>query len=115
FIQTDANLHVYVIHGFALLTDDAVYVPAGAWISPGQPAAPFEPDQWAALPLHLLPVSVRLPEAITVEDIDRLENEYTATRDAVSATPAPLPTTDPMLCQREIRRDTSLYAGPGAF
>lgn len=104
---------VYALQGYAIL--DELFVPAGAWALPGQGAEPFDPAELIALPLHLLPVSVRLPAAITEGDIARLESEYRAAQAAEAATPAPPPTADPTICRRTTRRAATLYAGPGDF
>jgi hypothetical protein len=114
FVSGETALEVYVLQGFALAGDAERYTPAGAWTAPGLPAAPFDPAALAALPLHLLPVSVRLPAPITDADIVRMTADYEASQ-VVAETPAPLPTADPLICRRETRRATTLFAGPGRF
>ena len=66
--------------------------------------------------LHLLPVSLRLPEAITEDDILRSGGGSIGKRwHRPPPRPAPQPTVDPNICRRETRRTTTLYAGPGDF
>jgi hypothetical protein len=113
FITGPDSLAYYILQGHALI--GSTFVPAGAWVTPGGEAAVFDSSAFAALPLHLLPVGVRLPAAITADDIVRLEAEYQAALAQAAATPAPQPTVDPTICRRETRRTTTLYAGPGDF
>ena len=115
FVSGQSALEVVVLQGFALVGEESEYVPAGASITVGNPVTPFDSSTLAALPLHLLPVSVRLPEPISDADIVRLAEAYEVAQVAAAATPLPLPTVDPMLCRRVTRRETTLYAGPGDF
>jgi hypothetical protein len=77
------------------------------------PAAPYAMDDVNALPVNNLPNRVKIAEALTSEEIATILAEREAAANAVilvEATPDPDST-----CQRMVRRDTTLWAGPGEY
>lgn len=115
FITDENGLSLVMVTGFALLGEDQIYLPAGALGSVGQALTPYVPADYAALPLGNLPVSVRLPESITADEIAQRTADYAASQALSLATPVPPATPNPNTCLRTSRSDTSLYAGPGRF
>jgi hypothetical protein len=81
---------VYGYDGYALVDGGfgERFIPAGA-VDLGNAIIPFSASLMASLPLQLLPVPVRLSDAITEADIARLTAEYEAAQAAAQATPTP--------------------------
>lgn len=115
--NADSGPSVYALAGYAIIYSDAgdlTFVPAGG-VHSAASVVPLEPASVALLPVQLLPVSIRLPAAITEADIARLTEAHLNTLAAAQATPTPQPTADPTICRRVTRGTTTLYAGPGEF
>jgi hypothetical protein len=75
------------------------------------PAEPYMMDDFRALPVNNLPNRLTVAEALTSEQIAAIMAEREAIAMAVVQEPPPI---DPG-CQRIVRRDTTLWAGPGEF
>ncbi|MCA9908797.1 MAG: hypothetical protein KC519_09130, partial [Anaerolineae bacterium] len=108
---------VHVLAGYTVIYTEAfdlIFVPAGG-VNRAASVVPFDTASVALLPVQLLPVSIRLPAAITEADIAHLTEAYLTTLATAQATPTPQPTADPTICRRVTRGTTTLYAGPGDF
>ena len=117
FVQTvptpnvETNSRVWALDGEALLGD--VFLPAGTryYLIGLNLVEPYERAEIAALPINNLPVRFAIPEALTTEAYEAALAVYQAR----SVTPTP-PPPDPTLlaaCQRTIRINADLRAGPG--
>jgi hypothetical protein len=75
------------------------------------PAEPYTMDTLRALPVNNLPNRFHIAEALTTEEIATIMAEREAIAMAVVEAPPPVDNR----CQRIVRRDTTLWAGPGEF
>jgi hypothetical protein len=119
FVQFVPNLWINVLDGYAEISQDATrwYVPAGARLfqeNVDNPVLlqPLDPLDLVGLPVNLLPQRIRIAAPLGQSEIDSRNASYYV------PTPTPEPTLSPEelgLCQRRLRQDDSLRAGPGSF
>jgi hypothetical protein len=116
FIRATGGLMIDALAGQAVVGETAI--PAGAQgVVEGLAVtvAGYDPAGLASLPLTNLPTFVRPAAPLTAPQIATIQADYTAALAAQAApTPAPAPVVD-NACRRFLRRDASLYAGPGDF
>lgn len=119
FFQYVPNNQIHILDGYAEISDPTTrwYVPAGArlFIENYETAGvlqPLDPLNLVGLPINLLPQRIRIAAPLPQSEIDSRNASYYV------PTPTPAPTLSPEelgLCQRRLRQDDSLRAGPGSF
>jgi hypothetical protein len=112
FLRAEDILQLDVLEGYVEYED--TLIPAGARFESGE-AVPGTLDSLAGLPLNNLPRRVRMPQTLTLAEI---EEQVAALRTGQS--PEPVATTEVVIddssrCGRETRRKVTLWAGPGDF
>jgi hypothetical protein len=120
-LQAGSALTINVLNGEATIA--GLYVPAGAGakipldeqgMAHGAPSAPEPYDLPAlqALPINNLPYRTEIAPPLTADEIVQKTAEHEAV--SVEATTEPVAAVD-TTCKRLVRRDTTLWAGPGLF
>ncbi|MBL8160872.1 MAG: hypothetical protein JNJ61_02730 [Anaerolineae bacterium] len=113
FITAESGqLTIYALDGGALL--DGVYIPAGS-VAVNGVVTGYPANLLPGLPLANLPTFIRVAAPLTDAQIAEAQAAYAA---ALAAQVAPVAEVTPVVdttCRRFVRRDVSLYAGPGSF
>ncbi|MCB9450241.1 MAG: hypothetical protein H6672_02310 [Anaerolineaceae bacterium] len=112
----DAALSIAVLSGRAVV--NAVFIPAGAQGTASGEAVTvvgYAADFLPGLPLANLPVFIRAAAPLDNDAIARAQADYAAELAAEAVQPQPTVEVVDTTCRRFVRRDVSLYAGPGSF
>jgi hypothetical protein len=108
----DARLTIYALDGGALL--DGTYIPAGAVADDGTVTG-YPANLLPGLPLANLPTFIRVAAPLTEIQISEAQAAYAAAQAAQAEPVAEVTPAVDTTCRRFVRRDVSLYAGPGSF
>ncbi len=112
----DSALTIYALVGQAVVNE--VFIPAGAQGVVSGDSVTVEgnpPDFLPGLPLANLPAFIRVAAPLTEEAITRAQADYAAALAAQAVQHQPTVEAVDTSCRRIVRRDVSLYAGPGSF
>jgi hypothetical protein len=116
FVQAADTLTLYVLDGTALAGE--TFVPAGTLATihaDGVAVSGYAAGLYPGLPLTSLPAFVQIAAPLTDAEIASRTEAYNAAQAAIISTPEPVAQTVDTTCRRFVRRDTSMYAGPGDF
>lgn len=116
FIQANLALTVFVLSGQAVIRETFVSAGAVAHVNDDDiNVTGYDLERLAGLPLTALPTFTQITSALTETQITQSAADYAAVQAAQVATPEAVPMIADDTCHRFVRRDVSLYAGPGDF
>jgi hypothetical protein len=116
FLQAADALTMYMLDGTSVVNE--TFVPAGAMATvsaDGVTVAGYSAGLYPGLPLTSLPAFVQIAVPLTDAEIAARTEAYNAAQATIISTPEPAAQTVDTTCRRFVRRDTSMYAGPGDF